>query len=217
MRCNYDAILLDFDGTLCDSWELVKETYVETLAHFDPYSTYEHIDDIRTCHDYMESFRLLFKRKDVGEEILSYSNELYASKLSRKPSMFSGAEELITTLNEQGVFWAVVTGKKRRFAEKIISNIEYFNGYSMLVCADDVKKGKPSPEGLKLVCNKLKINPNSAVYVGDLLTDILAAQSCNMPAIWASYGYEKHEVLKKTTGYMVINKPLELLELIFSN
>jgi phosphoglycolate phosphatase-like HAD superfamily hydrolase len=60
-----------------------------------------------------------------------------------------------------------------------------------LICPEDVKETKPSPEPLLSACQQLNIPIQNTVYVGDHLRDIQSAKAANMFSIAALYGYIK--------------------------
>jgi len=52
----------------------------------------------------------------------------------------------------------------------------------VLVSASDIAKHKPDPEGIDLALSRLKVRPEEAIMVGDMATDIQAAQAAKLAA-----------------------------------
>jgi HAD superfamily hydrolase (TIGR01509 family) len=103
--------------------------------------------------------------------------------------LFPGVEQMLISLTINNVSWGIVTTKRRRFVEQIISQHACLQSHSVLLCAEDVEEGKPSPEGLLSACVKRNVLPKNAVYIGDLPSDLEAAKRCDMPALWVDWGY----------------------------
>jgi phosphoglycolate phosphatase-like HAD superfamily hydrolase len=58
---------------------------------------------------------------------------------------------------------------------------------------DDVKKGKPDPEGLRLLLNGTP--PRDALYLGDNIDDALASKRARVPFLGIlPHGSEAHRV-----------------------
>jgi HAD superfamily hydrolase (TIGR01549 family) len=211
----YDAVFFDFDGTLCDSWQIVYKTYIETLLYFEPSASVEHVEAIRTCNDYMKSFQLLFKRQMVSSEILDYANITYYKNLDDVTPLFDGIPILINQLKNCKIPLGIVTTKKRIFVEKIISQYSVLQDFDTVICAEDVKNGKPNPEGLLKACANLCVDTGKSVYIGDLPADILAATNCGMDSILACYGYANDDDKKNTSSTVVAISPSDIEKILF--
>lgn len=218
LKLNYKAVLFDFDGTLCDSWVLVKKAYSEALHHFTPGCDLQHIDDIRSCNNYHLSHQLLFKQTEVDKSYYDFTSKTYQENLEKEVTpLFPGVESVLDLLKRNNIPWGIVTTKRRRFVEIIISQHPSLQDFSVLLCAEDVKKGKPSPEGLLKACDELNILPGEAVYIGDLPADIQAASACNMDSIWVNYGYHNGEIDNAPAGLICISALSELNALLSRN
>lgn len=191
--CKYKAVLFDFDGTLCDSWVLVKKTYQDVLLQIQPTASTDHIEAIRSCNNHVLAHQQLFKVEQVDD---SYSEQLtntYKDYLKKEITpLFPNVESVLQLLNQQHIPWGIVTTKRRSFVEMIIDKHSILKTNSNLICAEDVTKGKPSPEGLLKACKQLNVTMSETVYIGDLPADIQAANACDMEAIWVNYGYHEH-------------------------
>jgi pyrophosphatase PpaX len=60
--------------------------------------------------------------------------------------------------------------------------------FEVRVTADDVKKGKPDPEGISLALSRLKADPKESMYVGDSPADMIAGKRAGVltgAALWS--------------------------------
>ena len=89
---------------------------------------------------------------------------------------------------------SVFTSKNRRRTLKILNKYKLFK---CIITADDVKKGKPNPEGLKKIISYFKTNRKNCTYVGDSLYDYLASNALKIKYLHANWGYDKKLFKKK--------------------
>lgn len=91
---------------------------------------------------------------------------------------------------------ALVTNKNRAFTLQLLQKLNIAKHFDVIVCGDDGNK-KPDPYLLKLACEQLGIATEKAIMIGDSKSDILAAQSAEMPVIAVNYGYNQGEPLSQ--------------------
>ena len=106
--------------------------------------------------------------------------------------VFAGVPELITQLASQsGTRLAIVTSKTRAEYRQYFQNqYEFAKYFSVVVTADDTQLHKPSAEPILLALARLGAQPVTAVYVGDMLTDFIAAHAAKIKFAGADYGSE---------------------------
>ena len=105
-------------------------------------------------------------------------------------------KNIITELNKlkKNYDLSVFTSINRRRTLKILNKYKLFK---CIITADDVKKGKPNPEGLKKIISYFKTNRKNCTYVGDSLYDYLASNAIKIKYLHANWGYDKKLFKKK--------------------
>jgi phosphoglycolate phosphatase/pyrophosphatase PpaX len=103
------------------------------------------------------------------------------------PQPFDGIRELFDELKTRKIYIALVTGKG---SKSLQITLEIFGLEHVF---DAVEAGSPyrpnKPEGLSNILQKLHLQPQDTVYIGDALSDIHATRSVSIPifsAAWAS-------------------------------
>jgi sugar-phosphatase len=81
--------------------------------------------------------------------------------------------------------WAIVTSGVRAVATLLLHYTE-LPMPRVLVCADDIRRGKPDPEGYLLAAQKLGQVPNDCVVVEDTPAGLQAARAAGMRVIAVS-------------------------------
>ena len=84
--------------------------------------------------------------------------------------------------------------QKAGLDQKILSK---YNFIDYLVTADDVKNGKPHPEGLLNIIKKFKNDKKKTLFIGDSIHDFRASKSAKIKYLHASWGYQKILFQKK--------------------
>lgn len=189
------AILFDLDGTLIDTApDFIR--IIKDLCHkyqLTPPSDTAIREQVSAGARAM--VRLMFDVPDLADDdpvLLQYRQEFldaYEADICVDSRLFAGLDDLLKTLENQGIAWGIVTNKPRYLSEILLDKLNLTHRCAVLVCPDDVKNTKPDPEPLFLACDKLNIDPNNAIYVGDHIRDIKAGQNAGMKTIVAGYGY----------------------------
>lgn len=77
----------------------------------------------------------------------------------------------------------VFTGRPRFEAMVLLEREKIARLFDCVVASEDVSRGKPDPQGLKLVLRKLKLKPSECCYVGDSVDDVRAARRARVVAV----------------------------------
>lgn len=202
----YEVLLFDFDGTLFDTWPAIYEAYLVTYMHFNPGKRTGHIAKIRNRHgDYATTFKEVFQVPESDKQIEEYLHNTYLACAMKFPLLFKGVSEVIDLLEEEGYRWGIVSNKKQESIKKILACSVLSKNHECLVCEEDVIHKKPHPEPLLKACNILAIPPGQALYIGDAVTDIEAANAAGMDSALALYGYldDKKAAMHSKASYFI--------------
>jgi len=86
---------------------------------------------------------------------------------------------------------ALFTGRTRRELRHTLKGTDVDKIFRRAVTMDDVKKGKPDPEGLRLLLNGAP--RRDALYLGDNIDDALSAKRAGVPFLGVlAHGSEAH-------------------------
>ncbi len=174
LRCA--AVLFDLDGVLVDSAECVERTWHRwALEHrLDPVQVIGVAHGRRT----LETVKLVAPQLDAAEEVAAL--ESGESTTTDGIYEMAGARELLHTLPPNT--WAIVTSGTWAIASLRIRH----TGLPMprvLVCADEIQRGKPDPEGYLLAASRLERAPEECVVIEDTPAGLEAAHAAGMRAV----------------------------------
>ena len=103
--------------------------------------------------------------------------------------------------------FAVFTSKDRIRTKIILKKYKFFN---FVITSDDVKKGKPYPEGILKILKKNKTKKEECIYIGDSIYDYKTAKNSGVNYFHANWGYEKNlkkmYKIKKISNFLEIKK-----------
>ena len=176
------AVLFDFDGTLVDTNRLIIDSWQAVYR-----SLWGHEEDekniLATFGEPLEfTIRRLFPDRPLQEILDTYRG--YQSKVYRdRIEAFPGMVELVKELKERGYLLGVVTA---RLKESTLIGLDKFGIDKIIdavVTCDDTDKHKPDPEPALLCLEKIGVEPQDAIMVGDSLLDIGCAKNAGMTAV----------------------------------
>ena len=174
LRCQ--AILFDLDGVLVDSAECVERTWRNWASRhrLDP----EHVIAFAHGRRTIETVRLVAPELDADAEVA----ELEAGETMKTEGIYEieTARDLIERLPVGR--WAVVTSGTRAVAEFRLRHTR-LPIPSVMICADEIARGKPDPEGYLAAAARLGNTPADCVVIEDAPSGIEAAHAAGMRVI----------------------------------
>ena len=175
-RLECRAILFDLDGVLVDSRRCIELVWHAWAAGhgLDPAPFLEVAHGRRTS----ESVRLVAPQLDAAAEAraLDRLEEQETRGLAPAP----GAAALLGTLDDMQ--WAVVTSGSRAVATLRLRTAG-LPIPRVFVTADDVRRGKPDPEGYLAAAGRLGVGPADCVVVEDSPTGLGAGKAAAMRVV----------------------------------
>lgn len=111
---------------------------------------------------------------------------------------------------------AILTGRPKEEANFVLERFKIKKYFKIIVCMEDVKEGKPDPEGLLKILKKL--DTKDAVYVGDNLADLGAAKNASIDFIGVvPPGVDKvysKNILQSEGAEIVLNSVSEIMQVL---
>jgi HAD superfamily hydrolase (TIGR01509 family) len=121
-----------------------------------------------------------------------------------------GARDLLTTLTEHGVKWAIATSGRAQTARPALELLGLPDDTPM-VTRDLVRHAKPDPDLFLAAATLLDVNPMHAMVVGDSVWDLLAARRAGALGVGLQSGGYGREELERSGAYRVYADPADML------
>lgn len=170
-RVSARAVLFDMDGTLVDSTELVESMWTEfAVRHGLPASKVLGYAHGRPTAATVAEFIADTNARSGELEALAHIEMTRNDGIAEIP----GAARLVNGLPRDRI--AIVTSASRPIAELRLRTTG-IRVPPVLITADDVTLGKPSPEGYLAAMSALRVGPDDAVIFEDAEAGLLAARA----------------------------------------
>ena len=120
-----------------------------------------------------------------------------------------GAHDLLSELNRFNVPWAIATSGNPTTAGPTIALLGVEP--KVVITRDDVRHAKPDPDLFLAAADRLDVDIENSIVVGDSVWDLLAAQRARSLGVGVlSGGYGRQELLE-AGAYRVYEDPRDLL------
>lgn len=203
------AILFDLDGVLVDSTECVERAWRNWAARrgLDPERVMEVAHGRRT----IETVALLAPHLSLADEVaaLEKVEALTTDGVYEVP----GARQLLERLPADS--WAIVTSGTRSVATLRIR----YTGLPMprvLVCADEITRGKPDPEGYLTAAARLGRAPADCTVIEDTPAGLEAARAAGMRSIGIAGTYPASALIADLVVPSLSALPADLFDAVIS-
>ena len=208
------AFLFDLDGTLLDS------VYQHVLAWSEALQEVGLSLSVWKIHRRIGMSGGLF----VNALARELGGQLSADTLARLPQLhleaflrrydtvvpLPGAIELLRTLTEHEVPWAIATSGLKRYAGRALALLE-LPADTPMVTRDQVRFAKPDPDLFLTAARRIGVDIRNSMVVGDSVWDLLAAQRARALGIGLLSGGYGREELFDSGAFRVFEDPADLL------
>lgn len=210
----YEAVLFDLDGTLLDTLEDLKDSVNYVMVRYGfPERT---LDEVRKAVG--NGIRKLIERsvpQGTAEETIESAYDdfmvYYKKNCMVKTKPYPGIEEVLRKLKAEGCKLAVVTNKGNEAVQEMIPY--YFEGlFEIAVGATKEMPKKPAPDTVYYALEKVKVEKEKALFVGDSQVDVETAKNAGMDSILVTWGFRSREVLEEAGAPKLADSAGELYE-----
>ena len=216
MERRFDAVIFDLDGTLLDTLDDLTDSINAALNKYGlPIHSKEAVRTFIGSGSEMLARRAVAPINDeqLVEKVHTAFRKIYPVMMKNKTAPYSGINEVLETLGQNGIKMAVMSNKPHDAVVPLIK--DYFGDRIPLAAgADKDTPEKPNPVGTLRVLEKLGTEKSRTVYMGDSDIDIFTAKNAGLFALGCSWGFRDRDLLEKSGADFVIDSPYELIELL---
>jgi pyrophosphatase PpaX len=207
------AVIFDLDGTLIDTNDLIIETFQhvvkESLGRFPTEDELNHVYG-KTLNEQMTHFSA-----ERSQELVDAYRAYYRTHMDAGTHLFEGVKALLDDLAEKGIKMAAVTNKGSRGVQHAFDKFDLGKYFTAAITADDVSIGKPDPEGIITALNRLNVDAQEALFVGDSQSDIHAAKGAGVKSVLVGWTFFHEDHYATFGADFVIERPVDLIILLY--
>ncbi|MEA0553648.1 pyrophosphatase PpaX [Lysinibacillus irui] len=206
------ALLFDFDGTLLNTNDLIIQTFMHVLNERFP-GQYSPKDCLKFIGP---SLKQTFNDIAPGEEealIAKYR----AWNIEHHDELVSQYPDVVTTLEQlkaQGIRLAIVSTKRNDTIDRGLSILGATHLFDVRIGTDDVKNVKPDPEPVLLALERLGIDKEDAIMIGDNSHDIEAGHRAGVRAAGVAWAIKGEAYLQQYQPEYMLQHMTDLFDIV---
>lgn len=214
------AVLFDLDGTLLDTAPDLGAALNAVCEQYERPAINAEVFTPVASHGSRGLLKLAFADDyaHMETELRHAFLSAYRNNIAIHTQPYPGVLELLAVLQRESIKVAIVTNKPEKLTQQLLPHFPEFEAIEVVVSGDTLSVAKPSPEPLFYAAEKLGVEPNDCLYVGDAERDIEAGRNAGMVTVLAEYGYISNEDQpQRWQADYHISSPMALLELLAIN
>ncbi|HUP39749.1 MAG TPA: HAD family hydrolase [Vicinamibacterales bacterium] len=207
------AFLFDVDGTLIDSVDLHAKAWQEALAHFGFHVRYDEVrGQIGKGGDHLMPVFVPQDQLDrIGEQLEKYRGELFKRKYLPEVKPFPGVRDLFLRTKDDGYRVALASSAKGDELESYKRLMNISDLVDAETSSSEVESSKPSPDVFEAVMDRVKVEPDAALVVGDTPYDAIAAGRAGLRTVGVLCGGFPEHDLRQAGCIAIYRDPVDLL------
>lgn len=202
-----EAVIFDLDGTLVDSMWIWRDIDIEFLGSRNlPFSEdiQEKIEGM-SFRETAEYFKERFPLTETVEELMDLWNEMAFEKYKNEIPLKPGVVEFLKMLKQNNIKTGIASSNSLVLIETVLKTHGIYEYFDSIHTANEVEKGKPSPDIYLLVAKDLNVEPSNCLIFEDIVMGILAGKNAGMTtcAIEDEYSKENRKEKQETAEYYI--------------
>lgn len=210
------AVIFDFDGVITDSEILHLRAFNEVLSQYgvkmttkNYYQTYLGLTDV-DCYKLLIHQGLLKIEEQEIAGLVEQKNMIFEELAKKEGQLIDGVRDFLNKLERNKVPMGICSGALLTEIEMILEEAGLRHLFEVIVSAEQIKKGKPDPQGFLLTLEKLNANrkdpitSKQCVVIEDSHWGLEAAGAAGMHtvAVTNSYDAEQLSMAEKIVGHL---------------
>ena len=207
------AVIFDFDGVITDSEILHLRAFNRVLAQYgieittkDYYKDYLGLTDFECFKLVTDKSQLQLDRQQI-KNLIKQKTRIFGELAKTEGRTIEGVRDFLEMLKQNNVPMAICSGALLSEIALILEEARLRPFFAVIVSAEQVKKGKPDPEGPLLTLQKLNrivspaqariqnpILPNQCIVIEDSHWGLEAAKAAGMHTIAVTNSYDADQL-----------------------
>lgn len=202
----FRAVIFDFDGVITDSeilhyraFNMALEKYGIEITKKDYYKKYLGLTDLDFFKE-LAAQNILSVTEPQTQDLLKQKNHFFEQLAQSGGHIIEGVVEFLEMLKQNSIPMSICSGALRSEIELILHKAKLRSYFSDITSAEEVKRGKPDPQGFLIALKKLneqyqpEIKSSDCVVIEDSHWGLEAAKNAKMHTIAVTNSYDADEL-----------------------
>lgn len=204
---NKYSIIFDMDGVLVDSEPVIEAAAIAGLKEYgvpakpEDFTPFIGAGEDKYIGGVAEKYGVPYIL-----EMKARVYQIYLELVPLKLKVYDGIIELLNKWYGEGVKMALASSADRI---KIEANLRVAginpSLFSAIICGEDVKNKKPSPDIYLMAANRIGTNPQQCIVIEDAINGIQAAKAAGMKCVAVATSFQK-SLLEKENPDLIYDK-----------
>jgi len=181
------------DGTLVDSSQTIANAinYVRDHIGLPPMDRQQIIDSINDQN--INPAQYFYERDHFEGDHEVWFSEYYTLHHQEELMLYDGIKDMLEELISDGFKLAVATNAYRGSTIESLTHLGIYHLFDTITCYDDVKRGKPYPDMLLKILQRVGVSAHEAIFVGDGERDKIASDRAGIEYIMVDWGFSDYK------------------------
>ena len=202
----FRAVLFDFDGVITDSEILHLRAFNSVLSSHgleitkkDYYTAYLGLTDLDCFKTLIAEGRLNLDVSGI-DDLISQKSVIFEELVETEGSIIEGVRDFLAMLKHNSIIMAICSGALMAEIEVILGQARLRSFFEVVVSAEQVRRGKPDPEGFLLTLQKLNrqrqdaIEANECIVIEDSHWGLEAANEAGLHTVGVTNSYDAEQL-----------------------
>lgn len=210
---NVRAVIFDLDGTLLVHKLKLHEAKKEFLRKLE--------EKFNNILEIPADLPIAYILNELNEEermtafkIMNEVFEPYEMMAAEVAELREGVREVLEDLKKRDIKLAIATNNGWKSVQLSLKNTLIESFFDTIVTRDNVLDLKPNSEMILKTIEKLGVNVQEVIHVGDTIYDVIAAQHAGVKSIAITGGAHGRELLESANPDYLIDSFKEILQII---
>lgn len=196
-----EAVVFDMDGVLLDTEKVYRKCWIENGRTIGiPEEEMQLICNRLAGGTKKTNANVMKERMGQDFDYLAFrakTMELFDAHIAEYGiELKHGVFETLKSLRNLGIKLAVATSTEREAAEDRLTKAGLISYFDVIICGNDIERGKPYPDIYITACKQLEVEPSKAIGVEDSINGVISCSDAGLCTVMVVDLIEPNEVVK---------------------
>lgn len=200
-------LILDFDGTIGDTRQLIVATMQQVIAKLELESRTNEQCAAMIGLPLRQTFADLIPMDEVTAALCEKTyRQLFSINNKRGAvQIFPHVAETIAALHRRGLTLTIASSRGRDSLCDFVSDMHLADCIKLIVSADDIQHAKPNPEAVLKTLDKIGGQADETMVVGDTVFDIEMGLNASCITCGVTYGNHSRKQLENAGAHFIVD------------